>query len=306
MFGPSKKIFIIGGTGLVGEAILEMLSRETEHQISFSSSTKSLYSHNNVVNHEIASSDFKALRKTILAEKPEVIINASGISNPEICKTQKQLCWALNVSLVEHLVSISKILDSHLITFSCESIFNGKIGFCREDNRVEPCNYIGKTKLAAENTISVNLTKYTIIRLPLVYGVNGNGRKDFVQNILDQLKEGQTIELPSNVLTNPVFAEDVAWGVMKVIDKNAYGLFHFGGNDWVSLFEFGLKIAKIFNYPLSLIKDIAHKEPKYLGLQQSLSEAILMIKFSSVIQGLITYQNLIKERLSPFESYLQL
>ncbi len=291
-----KKIFIVGGSGTIGEAILKMLSFETDYEIvATCSNGESLYTGGNVKIYDLKSNQFKELRKTILEEKPNVIVNAAGISDPILAENNKKLAWEINVQLVEHLVSLSKILQSHFVTFSCEWIFDGKNGPFLETDRPNPINYLGKSKLAAENLVQTTLSTFTIIRLPLIYGLYG--KEDFVKRILfPNQKDG--ITFPFQYSTNPVLADDVAFGIMKVIEIELFGIYHFGGADIYSIHNFISTIQEKIKPELlnpkqknNLEKRISFQtnNKKRFGLQPALAEAVLSIKFSSVESGINTY-----------------
>jgi len=288
----TKKIFIVGCSGTIGETTLKMLSTETDHEIVGSCFELPNYFNDISLNiHKVSSLRFKELRKIILKEKPNVIVNCSGISDPVFAEANKKLTWDLNVKLVEHLVSISKVLEAHLITFSCEWVFDGNKGPYKEDDRPNPINYLGKSKLAAENFVQTNINFYSIIRLPLVYGVLG--KTDFVRKIIAaDMEKGYT--LPLKYTTNPVWADEVAWGIMKIIDMELTGIFHFGGANIVNVRDF-IDYIRIFTQqdltPVNLRPPILFSsgEIKSFGLQTALSQALLSMKFTSVVNGLYNY-----------------
>ncbi len=303
----TKKIALIGATGIVGEAILEVILQECNdsvEMVAFSNNPLKIEFPNLKKSHVISLTNFKQLRKMILDEKPNFIINAVGISDREYCENNKQTAWLVNVQLVEHLVSLSKILDATLITFSCEDVFDGRSGPYSETDKPNPQNYLGKTKLAAENFVQTNIKNYAIVRLPLVYGVNANGKKDFVAKVIDNSKKERVLKLFLNYLTNPVLSEDVAWGVMKIVERELTGIFHFGGFDYVSLDGFAKKILKFFGLEPNIMMV---KPPHFFsnfGLRQTYSEALLSIKFSSISEGLITYKYLDREEGTEFEKLM--
>lgn len=302
-----KKVVLLGATGIVGEAILEIFLQEaydTFEVITFTNRELAVEFERLKKSYVFPLTDFKQLRKKILEEKPNIIINAVGISDREFAENNKQITWQINVQLVEHLVSLSKILNSHLITFSCEDVFDGLGGPYIESDRPNPQNYLGKTKLAAENFVITNLNNYSIIRLPLVYGVSAHGKKDFVAKVIDMVKKTGYAKSNETRLTNPVFSEDVALGVLKMVERELTGIFHFGGFDYVTLNTFKNKIIKIFNLDAPIVDLEMFSPYSHFGLKQSYSEALLSMKFSSISEGLITYKYLDREEGSDFEKLM--
>lgn len=299
-----KRIALLGPTGIVGEAIVETILQESDNSwslVTFSNRELTIEFEKLKKNYVFPLTDFKQLRSKILEEKPNVIVNAVGSSDREFCEKNKQIAWQVNVQLVEHLVSLSKILNAHFITFSCEDVFDGESGPYSEIARPNPKSYLGKAKLAAENLVITNLNFYTIVRLPLVYGVSGNQKKDIVAKILSELRSNGLLLIPHNYKTNPVLSEDVAWGVLKIIERELTGILHFGGFDYVSMETFAEKIAKFYNLKIYRKLVSQKDEGTFFGLHQSYAEALLNIKFSSISEGLMTYKYLDREQGSDFE-----
>lgn len=302
-----EKVALLGATGIVGEAILEIFLQEaydTFEIITFSNRELAVEFEKLKKSYVFPLTDFKQLRKKLLEEKPKVIINAVGVSDKDYAEDNKQITWKINVQLVEHLVSLSKILNAHFITFSCEDIFDGKSGPYSEIDKPNPQNYLGKTKLAAENFVISNLNNYSIIRLPLVYGVSAHGKKDFVAKVIDMIKKTKEFHFDEIRYTNPVLSEDVALGVLKMVERELTGIFHFGGFDYLNWHSFSLKIIKFFNLKIS--DELIDKTSKinFFGLKQSYSEALLSMRFSSISEGLITYKYLDREEGSDFEKLM--
>jgi dTDP-4-dehydrorhamnose reductase len=298
---------VVGASGTIGEAIVDNLQQETDYQIvAVSSRSFQTDDEQKTKRIQIELLDFKNLRKAILEEKPDFIINAAGISDEEFCKHNKKIAWAVNVELVSNLSSISKILDSFFITFSCDSVFDSNSGPYSENAKPNPINYLGKTKLAAENTVQTTLQKYTIIRLPLVYGISLKGSLNWFTKLLQDVQNGQTVTLPKNLYTNPVFSEDVAWGTLKAIERQYVGILHFGGNSYFSLFEFGRKVTEVFKLPSNLLQPTRLPSKEQHGLEKAFAESLLDIKFSTNYEGLIALHYLMNGDRSPFDKLFQL
>ncbi len=298
---------VVGAAGTIGEALVDTLQQETDYRIvAVSSHSFKNDDEQKIKRIQIELLDFKNLRKAILEEKPDFIINTAGIADEEFCKHNKKIAWAVNVELVSNLSSLSKILDSFFITFSCDSVFDSTTGPYSENAKPNPKNYLGKTKLAAENTVQTTLQKYTIIRLPLVYGVSLNGKINWFTKLLQDMQNGRTVTFPKNLYTNPVFSEDVAWGTLKAIETQYIGILHFGGNSYFSLFEFGRKVTEIFKLPSELLKPTRLPSKEQHGLEKTFAESLLGIRFSTNYEGLIALHYLMNGDRSPFDKLFQL
>lgn len=301
------KIVVVGASGTIGEAVVDILQQETDFQIvGVSSRPFRTEEEQKVKRIQIELLDFKNLRKVILDEKPDFIINTAGISDEEFCQHNKKIAWAVNTELVSNLSSLSKILDSFFITFSCDSVFDSGFGPYPETAKPNPKNYLGKTKLAAENNVQTTLQKYTIIRLPLVYGISLESKTNWFNKLLQDMLNGHPVALPKNLYTNPIFSEDVAWGTLKAIEKQYVGILHFGGNSYFSLFEFGRKMTEVFKLPIDLLQPIRLPSREKRGLEKTFAESLLGINFSTNYEGLIALKYLISDDSSSFDKLFQL
>lgn len=298
------KILVTGASSIIAEAILEVLETNTDFEL-VGISSKSIINQEieKTKYHQINTLDFKSLRKVILEEKPDVIINTVGLHQIEDCNLDKKLAWTLNVDYVEQLVSVSKILNTWLISFSTEYVFDGKTGNYNEKVTPNPANYLGKSKLAAENLILASKIRSTIIRIPFIYGISVNGKSDFVQKIVNKLSKDEIVRVPKNFFTNPILSDDIGWGLLKILDRKYYSIIHFGGHTYLDLFQFAIKIAKIFNLEQLIKPEPAAKVSKF-GLDSSFAEMLLDIKFSTLTEGLVTYKFLIEDE-SPFEKFFE-
>ncbi|MGQ9820059.1 MAG: SDR family oxidoreductase [Candidatus Kapaibacteriales bacterium] len=296
------KVMVTGASGIIAEAIIDVLQTNTNYDIIGISSKKiTPDEQEDVIYFQVDTLDFKKLRKIIHTELPDVIINTVGLHDIELCNANKKLAWDLNVEYIKNLVSLTKILDSWLISFSTEFVFDGGTGRYTEKTVPNPANYLGKSKLAAENVIKTSEINFTIIRLPLVYGVSTNGKMDFVQNVIKNNQNGQKMFIPKGYYTNPILSDDIAWGILKLLDYPCYQILHFGGKTYLDLYEFAIEIERIFNFSSSVIVPETLAKPKKFGLDPLFSEMRLDVKFSSVREGLTTFKYLYDKEESPFE-----
>lgn len=298
-------VLVTGASSIIGEAIIEVLQMNTNQDIIGISSKKiEPDEQENTTYYQVNTPDFRTLRKIVLSETPDVIINTVGLHDINLCNSNKELAWTLNASYVENLVSLAKINNSWLVSFSTELVFDGKKGKYTEEAIPNPENYFGKTKLAAENIIQSSGINFTIIRLPLVYGVSSNGRMDFAQRVVVHNLKAKKMFVPKGYYTNPILSDDVAWGILKLLGNPCYQILHFGGKTFIDLYDFALEIEKIFNFNSSSIVAEELPKPKKFGLDPLFAEMRLDVKFSTVREGLTTFKYLYDKEESPFERLL--
>jgi dTDP-4-dehydrorhamnose reductase len=296
-----KKILISGASGIIGESCYRIIKTEAEHELFLVSSNAANFNNiDDAVVFELSALDKQGLKKICLDIRPDVIINATSMSDLTQCEKEKRLAWELNAYVVENLARVSKIIECHLITFSSDQVFDGRKGPYQEQDLPGPVNYFGKSKHAAENFCHTGCSKYTIIRHSAVYGKSNHGKCDLACRILAKLDEGERVGLSNVNFFNPVYSDDIAIAVLKAIQKDRYGIYHAAGSDYISYFEFGKYVAEIYGYNTNNIYPVPSQVyspdvflPEKAGLVNLKSETDLNIKFSGVESGLLSlkYKN---------------
>ena len=104
----------------------------------------------------------------------------------------------------------------------------------------------------------------------MLYGWN-KIKLNFITWILEKLARNEIISIATNQINSPTFVKNLAEILLKLIEKNAKGIYHTSGSAALSRFEMVLKCADIFEYdknlgvPIEYIKQQAIR-PKNVGL----------------------------------------
>lgn len=293
------KILITEACNLVAESIIRVLNRESEHSIYvISEKTKEKYSAGKLNLYPANLLNFKEVKDIAYSIKPDVIINTYEFGT--IFEKDKKKMQDCNVLAAENIFSISRVLDSHLISISNEFVFNGKRGPFTEKDSPDSISYYGNTKHAMENSCLINVKKCTVVRHSLLYGYSSFNYTAFVSGLVSSLQSKKVFNLKENHLTNPCFADEFAYAILKIIDKRRTGIYHIAGKDYVTVHEFADKVAEVYSLDSSLIKSYTPEPTKRFGLVNLKSEAELGVKFSGIDSGLIAMKHYIYgEKLLP-------
>ncbi|MBM4172957.1 MAG: dTDP-4-dehydrorhamnose reductase [Ignavibacteria bacterium] len=288
------RIALIGGNSKVGSAISRLLEKETDWQLHVYSSTLQQSVSDRIFCKHIEYADIKKLKEEFIEIRPDFIINTAAMTNVDGCEIQRQEAWFSNVTFVEQLARLSLIVESHLIHFSTDYVFDGTKGPYTEQDQPNPICYYGKSKLAGENAVLKSHFNNTVIRTNVVYGLTTNDQSDFVQWVIKCHEAKKTMNIVDDQLSNPTLTDDLALSVKRIIEKKRCGLYHIGGNTYCNRYEFTLEIAKIFHLDESLIAPIqTHslnqkaKRPLRGGLINLKAHTDLGIQYSTIQEGLV-------------------
>lgn len=247
------RILIVGCNGLLGQALVSYYSKRNDVEIHLSSIEENFIGNNQFAYSKVDISKRNEVKKLFLDFYPDYVINAAAYTDVDGCEVNRELAWNVNVNGVKHLVEGCRIVDAQLIHLSSDFIFDGQAGPYHEDARPNPISYYGRTKFASENEIKIGGINYLIIRTNVLYGVQKGVKKDFVEWVVENLKQDKQINVVTDQWNNPTYVEDLVEGITLAIDKRKRGVFHIGGLEYLSRYDFALKIADIFFLDKSLI-----------------------------------------------------
>ena len=150
----------------------------------------------------------------------------------------------VNAAGTENIALACKKLDCKMIYLSTDYIFDG-MGTepwqpdCRD---YRPLNVYGQTKLEGELAVSGNLTKYFIVRIAWVFGVNG---KNFIKTMLNLGKTHDRITVVNDQIGTPTYTFDLARLLVDMLETDRYGYYHAtneGG--YISWYDFTVEIFR--------------------------------------------------------------
>ena len=255
------KILITGSNGLTGHKIVFQAIEQGFDVMATS------YSYNNLPEND--KYKFELLDITNKAEvdyiigsfNPDVIINTAGITKPDDCEKDNMQCRKVNIDGAKNLVDIANKLDCKLVHFSTDFVFSGDKGMYSETDIPNPQNYYAQTKLESEQIVINNCNKYVIVRTVLVYGYSNYLQKsNIVLWVKNSLEQNTAIKVVSDQYRTPTLVDDLAKATLTIAEKDLEGVYHISGNEYLSVYEFALKIADIFDLDKSLISPISSIE----------------------------------------------
>jgi len=195
------------------------------------------------------SSGFSAVLKNI---QPDIVIHCAGLANVEACEVNPEGAYDINVGLSVNVAQACKENNVQLVYISTDHLFSGKNPLVSEEEPVSPMNMYGKTKFEAEKKILEISDKFLAIRTNF-YGWGPTYRSSFSDFIIDKLRSGQPVSLFDDFFYTPILIEELAQTVMRLLAVNANGIFNVVGNERISKFEFGTRLAKHFKLDTGLI-----------------------------------------------------
>jgi dTDP-4-dehydrorhamnose reductase len=256
-----KRILLFGANGMLGQRLVEFYIKQQGIQLlACSVEDEPVFEGAEYRKIDITKRD--EVKDLVYDFYPDVIINAAAFTSVDLSETEREQAWKTNVKGVEYIAEVSRVIDSHIIHISTDYIFNGQKGPYSEKDKPSPLGYYARTKLASENVLRLSGTYNTILRTNVLYGIAHNSRPDFVRWVVNTVRSGKKIRIVTDQVNNPTFIDDLVQAISKVIEYKKYGVYNIGGKEFLSRFDFTMKIADFFNLDKSLISPITTEELK--------------------------------------------
>lgn len=271
-----KRILLFGANGMLGQRLVEFYGRQQGIQLlACSVEDEPVFEDHEYRKIDITKRD--EVKNLVYDFYPDVIINAAAYTNVDKSETEREQAWKTNVKGVEYVAEVSRVIDSHIIHISTDYIFNGKNGPYSEKDKPSPLGYYARTKLASENVLRISGTYNTILRTNVLYGIAHNGRPDFVRWVVGSVRKGKEIRIVTDQINNPTFIDDLVQAISKVIEYKKFGVYNIGGKEFLSRFDFTMKIADFFQLDKDLIFPITTAELNQTA-QRPLKSGLIILK----------------------------
>jgi dTDP-4-dehydrorhamnose reductase len=257
-----KRILVTGANGLLGQHLAQIFSQVAKYELLFTSHQSTFFfNHQPLLDYtqlDITSkSDVKSLAVSF---HPDIIINAAAMTNVDACESKRELAWKINVHGVENLVDVARIINAKIIHVSTDYVFDGLRGPYVEDDRPNPINYYGKTKLASENVLRTRDVHFAIARTIVLYGTGKNVKRNFALWVIDSLSNGKQIQASTDQVSSPTNVHDLAYGILRIVEQEAEGVYHVSGAQHLSRNEFANKIAEVYELDPHLVIPVKSEE----------------------------------------------
>lgn len=275
-----RRILIVGCNGLLGQGLVENFSRTGNEELLLTSVEEKFIGDPGFTYIQLDISKRNETKKVVLDFFPDIVINASAYTDVDGCEDNKELAWNVNVNGVKYLVEGCRVVDAKLIHLSTDFVFDGMNGPYSELDKPNPISYYGRSKLGSENEIKLGGIPFVIIRTNVIYGIQKGVKKDFVQWVVENLKNEKQINVVTDQMNNPTFVDDLVDGIRLTLDKNKTGIFNIGGIELISRYDFAVKIAEVFDLDKNMINPILTSQLKQKA-KRPLNGGLIILKAQS-------------------------
>lgn len=291
------KLLVTGGSGLLGGNLAFIAA--TTHEV------HATYHRHPVAipgcrMHPLDLTDDRQIGRLVESIQPDVVVHTAAMTNADACERRQDEVWRVNVEGAEHLARACRKAGSKLIYINTDLIFDGRQGRYTEEDEPHPILYYGWAKLEAERRLPGYDLNYCSLRCALMYGWNLRPDKlCHAEWMLKALRAGQTVNLFTDQYRSPILVNNLCQAILEICRKDLRGIYHVGGPQRVSRYEFGRALARVYGFAEELLNPIPQDaagltapRPRDCSLDTAKAQAVLDIPLLDVQAGLRRFKEL--------------
>lgn len=161
--------------------------------------------------------DEDAIGRHIALVRPDVVVNAAAYTNVDGAERDAEGAHAINALAPATMARAALKVNALLVHYSTDYVFDGsKNAAWDEDDRPNPLNAYGRSKLAGEEGVRSAGGAHLILRTSWVYASRG---KNFLRTILRLALERETLSVVADQHGAPTSARFIAQATVLLVQR---------------------------------------------------------------------------------------
>jgi dTDP-4-dehydrorhamnose reductase len=190
------------------------------------------------------------IASAVRSARPDVLVNAAAYTAVDRAESEPEVAHSINATAVALLAEEARRAAALLIHYSTDYVFDGRKGAPYvEEDRPNPLNAYGRSKLAGEQAIVAIDGPHLILRTSWVYAARG---RNFFLAIRRLLREGNEVRVVSDQIGAPTSARVLASATADLLEhqgvaslRDARGIYHATASGYTSWYGFASEIARL-------------------------------------------------------------
>src|SRR4029450_1339658 len=164
-------------------------------------------------------SDSGAVRKKLRNTSFDLLINAVGFTNVDLCEAQPDRAFLINAEAPRVVAEICDEKNARLIHFSTDYVFDGaKREPYTEEDQPSPISAYGESKLAGEHNVLSGHNQNLVVRVSWVFGPD---RPSFIAAMVQQGQKNDEVDAVADKFSTPTYTLDIAAMLPRFFYVNA-------------------------------------------------------------------------------------
>lgn len=204
--------------------------------------------------------DLDGVKKFFANQKFDVVVNTAAFHNTTECEKDPQKSYQVNAIGSLNVAKCCQLIGAKYVYISTDYVFDGTKKSFDENDRPNPLNVYGASKLAGEQLARIGCNRSFIIRTSWLYGEGKSSKgHNFVSLMLQKAQTGEPIKVVNDQFGAPTYTSDLSVAILELLEsKRPFGVYHLtnsGVTTWYGFAEeiFRLKGLKVDLSPIKTI-----------------------------------------------------
>lgn len=258
------KVFVTGVGGQLGHDVVNNLTARGHEAVG--SDIQAIYAgiqdNSAVVSApyvQLDITDRETVEKVIEGLRPDAIIHCAAWTNVDGAEDseKKEIVHRINTEGTQNIADAAKAVDAKMLYLSTDYVFDGQgeRPWEPDDKCYAPLNVYGQSKLDGELAVANTLSKYFIVRIAWVFGLNG---KNFIKTMINVGRTHDTVRVVNDQIGTPTYTFDLARLLVDMVETEKYGYYHATNSEsepggYISWYDFCCEFYKQYGLDTMVI-----------------------------------------------------
>lgn len=190
---------------------------------------------------------------------PEIVLHCAALANIDLAEANPALAERMNAQVPGEMAAAARRVGAVMIHISTDAVFDGVKGNYSETDAPNPLNVYARSKLAGEQMV-LDANPDAIVARVNFYGWSLTGQRSLAELFYDKLRAGHKIFGFTDVFFCPLQVNLLGEILLQMAQLRLSGVYHVVSREALSKYDFGCRIARLFDLDQNLIQPVSWKE----------------------------------------------
>jgi len=185
---------------------------------------------------ELDITDEAKVHQVIREYRPDVVMHNAAWTAVDKAESMPEAVFQVNALGPKYIAEACREVGAAMFYISTDYVFDGKGTTPFEvDDPKRGLSVYGKTKSAGEDFVRAALTRYYILRISWVFGINGH---NFVRTMLNLANTHRELNVVDDQIGSPTYTYDLSKLMCDMMVREKYGIYHATNEGFTSWAQF--------------------------------------------------------------------
>ncbi|MER3456536.1 MAG: dTDP-4-dehydrorhamnose reductase [candidate division GAL15 bacterium] len=235
------RVAVVGASGQLGRELVRVLEHSGECK--------------GFGHEDVECTDPRSVTAALAPYRPDVVVNCAAFVRVDACEEDPRRAFEVNALGALNVARACREVGARCVYISTDYVFDGtKAGPYAEQDRPNPVNVYGASKLAGEHLVLQTCPDALLVRVASLYGGTGARGKgtNFVLTILERARRGEALRVVHDVRMSPTYAPDAAQAIVALLRRRAAGIFHVVNDGSCTWYEFAVRALELAGWGVAV------------------------------------------------------